>query len=72
MFCRWQDRRVPEGTGLIVPPDAEKIAEAIDFLYDHPALIAQYGKAAHSYATTQLTWSHSAELLIDFLSTTNR
>ncbi len=64
--------QVPEGTGLIVPPDAEKIAEAIDFLYDHPALIAQYGKAAHSYATTQLTWNHSAQQLLEFLSSTIR
>ena len=64
--------QVPEGTGILVSPDAEEIAKAVDFLLGHPALIEQYGKSAHSYASTQLTWSHSAELLIDFLSTTNR
>lgn len=64
--------QVPEGTGILVSPDAEEIAKAVDFLLGHPALIEQYGRSAHSYASTQLTWSHSAELLIDFLSTTNR
>lgn len=64
--------QVPEGTGILVSPDAEEIAKAVDFLLGHPALIEQYGRSAHSYASTQLTWSHSAQQLLEFLSSTIR
>ena len=56
--------QVPEGTGLLVSPSAEEIANAIDYLYEHPEQIAQYGLAARDYAMKQLSWQHSADLLL--------
>ncbi len=64
--------QVPEGTGLLVSPQADEIAKAIDYLYEHPTLIEQYGAAAYSYATTHLTWKHSAEQLLNFLHSSER
>ena len=64
--------QVPEGTGLLVSPQADEIAKAIDYLYEHPTLIDQYGTTAYSYATTHLTWKHSAEQLLDFLFSSTR
>lgn len=64
--------QVPEGTGLLVSPQADEIAKAIDSFYDHPELIELFGTTAHTYAINNLTWKHSAELLIDFLQSTNK
>lgn len=60
--------QVPDGTGLIVGVDKYSIASAIDYLYDNPHLIEQYGHNASVYANTELTWSKSAKSLLNYLS----
>lgn len=61
------DEQVPEGTGFLVNVSSEKVAEKIDYLYKNPDLIKEMGVNAHQFATTKLTWEHSAELLIEHL-----
>lgn len=61
--------QVPEGTGIITEPKADEIARQIDLLYSNPELIIQYGKSAKLYAESELSWEHSARLLIDFVET---
>lgn len=60
--------QVPDGTGLIVNADKYSIVSALDYLYDNPHLIEQYGHNAFVYANTELTWSKSAKLLLNYLS----
>ena len=60
--------QVPQETGILVRPSPADIAQAIDYLYATPGLISQYGKAAHDYAVTHLSWEHSANLLLSHLS----
>ena len=60
--------QVPDGTGFIVNADKYSIVSALDYLYDNPHLIEQYGHNAFVYANTELTWSKSAKLLLNYLS----
>lgn len=61
------DEQVPEGTGVLVAPDSAKISIAINELYSKPSQISTYGRNAQHYAQTELTWEHSAKLLLDYL-----
>lgn len=61
------EEQVPKGTGVIVAPDSDSIAEAINNLYSIPGKILELGKNAKNYAQKELTWNHSANLLIDYL-----
>ena len=58
--------QVPYGTGILVLPKAEEIASAIDQMYANEAMIIDYSKNAKSYADSELTWEHSADLLVGF------
>jgi len=57
--------QVPCGTGLLVEPNAESISRAICQLYKDPQQIFVLGAAAKKYAETELTWAHSAKLLLN-------
>lgn len=57
--------QVPDGTGLLVTPDAENIALAIDHMYSQEVII-EYSKNAKVYADKALTWEYSAELLVNY------
>lgn len=58
--------QVPVGTGILTKLDPVEIAKVIDDMYLHPERILEYGMNAKKYADTELTWDHSAKLLIDF------
>jgi glycosyltransferase involved in cell wall biosynthesis len=61
--------QVFSGAGIIIPPNDEKIlAKTILSMYDNPAGILKMGSSAYDFATKELTWDHSAELLLNFLS----
>lgn len=60
--------QVPEGTGLIVSPDADLIAEAIRNMYAEDDNIKILSKNAKRYADSELTWEHSAELFVEFVN----
>lgn len=60
--------QVPNGTGILVTPDADKVSDAITYLYDNEELIEKYGRNAQRYAETELTWEHSANLLLSYIS----
>ncbi len=62
------DEQVPKGTGVLVEPNVESIEKAIRELYGKPNLITEMGIRAKNYADTELTWEHSAELLLDYLN----
>lgn len=61
------EEQVPNGVGVLVMPDSDELANAIDVLYSSPERIIEFGKHARTYAQTELSWSHSAELLIKHL-----
>ena len=61
------EEQIPEGTGILVEPKSSAIAEAITRLYETPIEIHRMGKKAQHYANVELTWSHSADLLLDYL-----
>lgn len=61
------EEQVPDGTGVLVAPDSDSIAEAIDDLYENPERIIELGTNAKTYALKELTWRHSAKLLLDYL-----
>lgn len=65
------DEQVPEGTGILVEPEPTAIARAIDNLYEDPEQIFKLGETARHYAQTELTWEHSAKLLIDYVENTD-
>lgn len=58
--------QVPCGTGIITEVDSGKIASAIDFLYNEPKTIFEYGDNARHYAETELSWAKSAMHLMKF------
>lgn len=62
------DEQIPEGTGVLVSPNSDSISSAISKLYKNPTAIEQMGRKAKHYAQTELTWSHSAELLLRYLN----
>ena len=59
--------QIPAGTGVITEPDAQCIAQEIENLYSNSDLIFRYGKNAQDYAERELSWNHSAELLLEFI-----
>lgn len=61
--------QVKDGTGILVEPDADCIANAIDTMYATGTRILELSQCAKDYADNELTWEHSAELLIDFIET---
>lgn len=58
--------QIPKDTGVLTNVDSQEIADAIDEFYAEPAKIVEYGKNAKRYAETELTWEHSAILLMEF------
>ena len=56
--------QVPEGTGIVTNADVESIAKSISSFYENPNIIVEYGKNAKHYADSELSWNHSAELLM--------
>lgn len=58
--------QVPEGTGILTEVDSDDIAKAIDYMYLYPERILEYGETAKNYAEHNLSWNHSADLVIDF------
>ena len=63
------EEQVKDGTGILVEPDAECIANAIDTMYASENNIPEMSRCAKEYADKELTWAHSAELLINFVKT---
>jgi glycosyltransferase involved in cell wall biosynthesis len=52
-------------TGYLVPPrDPEALAEAIDFLIDHPAIRKKMGKAARKRVLAKFTWENAAKEMV--------
>lgn len=62
------DEQVPEGTGSLIPVSVDAIAAEITKYYTTPDLIKRQGENAKKYADEVLTWSHSAELLLNYIS----
>lgn len=59
--------QVPFDCGVIVSPNNAKALEnAIMDFYSNPSKIKEMGKNALKYATEELSWSKSAQLLLDF------
>ena len=58
--------QVPYGTGILVEPEADSISSAIDQMYNNEGRILAYSKNAKMYADKELTWEHSADLLVKF------
>jgi len=45
--------------GMVIPPDdVDATAAAIQFLYDHPDLVRNYGMAGRERVVEQFTWDH--------------
>lgn len=63
------EEQVSEGTGILVEPDADSIANAIDEMYADEQKIIEMSKNAKKFADKELTWTHSAELLINQIRT---
>lgn len=61
------DEQVPDGTGLLVSPTSNDVAKAIDDLYSNKDIINKMGIAAKEYAAKELSWEHSAKLLIGII-----
>lgn len=60
--------QVPENTGRITEPIATALAQAIKEMYEAPAVILEYGKAAKAYADRELTWESSAKKVLDIVN----
>lgn len=60
------EEQVPDGAGIIVEPNSNAIITAIRNMYSNPDKIKTMGIYAKHYADTELSWKHSAELLINF------
>lgn len=58
--------QVPTGTGLLVSPNVDSIARAIDRMYSEENKILEFSNNAKCYADNNLTWEHSADLLFEF------
>lgn len=66
------DEQVKEGTGMLVNPNVESVANAIDEMYSNEMQIIKMSKRAKEFADTELTWEHSADLLIDCIKAVKR
>lgn len=64
--------QVPAGTGYVVDASSEALKDAIVDLYEQPERIHKMGKAALEYANKELTWTHSAELLMNIIEKSNK
>ena len=62
------DEQIPSGTGILVEPNITAISTAISNLYNNPIEIENMGRAAQYYAQKELTWTHSADLLLAYLN----
>lgn len=65
------EEQVPEGTGIVTSPDIESLTKSILSFYEKPNQLFEYGKNARQYAETELTWEHSAKLLLDIVYNEN-
>lgn len=63
--------QVPEGAGIVVDVNVESLVEAISSLYTNPQCIFDYGRRAKIYAETELSWDHSARLLLDIVQSSH-
>lgn len=63
------EEQVAPGTGVLVEPDAAVIARAIEQMYEDELSMVQMSRKAKVFADTELTWAHSADLLLDFIKT---
>lgn len=57
--------QIPEKTGILTDVTSSAVANAIDYLYKNPILIKEYGENALIYSETELSWTKSAEILLD-------
>lgn len=62
------EEQIPEGTGILVDSNSTAISNAITQLYNNTSEIERMGRKAQHYAQTELTWNHSAELLLNYLN----
>jgi hypothetical protein len=60
-----------ESFARLVPPSPEKIAEAVQALFDNPALVRRMGEAARK-AVAPYTWDRTADSLLQFFHKTVR
>jgi len=52
--------------GIIIPPaNVDRLASAIQHLYDHPELIERMGAAARKRVVENFTWDHFRARLLD-------
>ena len=59
--------QVPSDCGVLVSPnDIKALEDAIMGFYSNPLKIKEMGNNALKYATEELSWSKSAQLLLDF------
>ncbi len=62
--------QVPKNVGVLVPPcDSNALQNAILDMYKQPEQIMRMGKEAYFFAHSELSWSKSADLFIDFCRT---
>ena len=59
---------VHEHTGLLVERDAERFANAIQYLLSNPALRAEYGRNGREHVLQNWTWEASSAQLEGYLS----
>lgn len=56
---------IDQQTGLVVDPDPEAVAAAIEYLWAHPRRVVEFGAAGHSrYQGLQLSWDAVVNRLI--------
>ena len=63
------EEQVKDGTGILVEPDADSIANTIDTMYASENHIPEMSRSAKEFADKELTWAHSADLLVNFAKT---
>jgi glycosyltransferase involved in cell wall biosynthesis len=52
--------------GIIIPPaDVDALADAIQYLYDRPELVARMSVAARERVVENFTWDHFRARLLD-------
>ena len=59
--------QVTSHTGILTEPNSTIIAQKIKDLYLEPEKIILLGENARNYANTEMTWEHSADLLLNYL-----
>ena len=66
------EEQVPDGTGVVVDASAKSLKDAIVEIYDQPNHIYKMGRKAFEYANKELTWTHSAELLMSIIEKSDK